>query len=213
MNRTIASNRRAVAFTLALSATGVFALLVGVVLLAPFLLNARAQENDVFLTNLFSGPVLIMLGEIMLMFGLAGVGVPHWNSLLLASVIAVVTVETMNLLGFAGLQFLVASLSLNAVLVILSLASIMTVQHCWHAMWFALLLAAVGASSASLIASVLGDRFYAAAEQSSSLPLYANALVPGMVFLVGMLVFVVGWFGAPRFTGVSRSLSHIQHAH
>src|SRR5919109_3988848 len=61
-----------------LLATGSFAMLVGAVFLLPFLLSVRAEQNDVFFSNLFIGPVFFAIGSTLLVGSLAGLGLKGW---------------------------------------------------------------------------------------------------------------------------------------
>src|SRR5262245_49929138 len=57
----IAPSRHAVAQF----ATGGSLLIAGALFAAPFLLNGRALENDVFLSNLFLAPLISLLGSLL----------------------------------------------------------------------------------------------------------------------------------------------------
>src|SRR5919109_2015152 len=67
-----------------LLATGSFAMLVGAVFLLPFLLSVRAEQNDVFFSNLFIGPVFFAIGSTLLVGSLAGLGLKGWITFALA---------------------------------------------------------------------------------------------------------------------------------
>jgi hypothetical protein len=55
-------------------ATGGFLLLAGALFATPFLLNTRAQENDVFFANLFLAPLISLLGTLLYLFALRRLG-------------------------------------------------------------------------------------------------------------------------------------------
>lgn len=59
------------AFTLLLAA-GVYVILSGIVFLSPLVLNSTAIQNDVYMTNLFLAPPIIVLGAICLLAGWIG---------------------------------------------------------------------------------------------------------------------------------------------
>lgn len=51
---------------------GVYIVLVGLVFLSPFALNSTAIQNDVYMTNLFLSPPIIILGVLCLLIGWIG---------------------------------------------------------------------------------------------------------------------------------------------
>lgn len=51
---------------------GVYIVLVGLIFLSPFALNSTAIQNDVYMTNLFLSPPIIILGAICLIIGWIG---------------------------------------------------------------------------------------------------------------------------------------------
>ena len=67
-----------------LIATGSFLVGAGDLFLAPFALNARAQQNDVFLGNLFVGLLACLLGGLLVAAGLTGLGLRRRAAVVLA---------------------------------------------------------------------------------------------------------------------------------
>ncbi|HEX8982815.1 MAG TPA: hypothetical protein VF792_08605 [Ktedonobacterales bacterium] len=69
MRRELPSGARA--FTLLLAA-GVYVILSGIVFLSPLVLNSTAKQNDVYMSNYFIAPLIIILGVICLLLGSIG---------------------------------------------------------------------------------------------------------------------------------------------
>src|SRR4051812_2533664 len=69
--------------TTALLAAGALMVFAGVIFVVPFLLSARAQENDVFFTNLFFAPVSYLIGSTLVICGSVALGLARRVALIL----------------------------------------------------------------------------------------------------------------------------------
>src|SRR5262249_31402834 len=150
--RTVADVSRA---TTAWLATGAYAMLAGAVFAAPFLLNARSQQNDVFFTNLFVAPALFSLGLIAFIASWHGLGLKGWSTVAVFAATQVLLAVLLFLLGGrSGLAPLpaLAAIQLADVPALVIVSSLIAGTRGHLDAWRrALLLAVAGAGAMTLI--------------------------------------------------------------
>jgi hypothetical protein len=189
-----------------LIATGSFLVGAGDLFLAPFALNARAQQNDVFLGNLFVGLLACLLGGILVAAGLTGLGLRRRAAIVLALGQPLGAGLALALLGQIGVSSM-AALSVLAVVQTLGLALLGTalaVQAGRVRAWGRLLaLPGLGALLLTVAYLLVGGRYYAYGETVSSLPPYLNLPVFGLTLAVTAVVGVAAMRWRAR--GASRS--------
>jgi hypothetical protein len=181
--------------TLAQLATGGFLLLAGALFSAPFLLNGRAQENDVFFTNLFLAPLISLLGSILYLIALRGFG------LSIAWLLALLVINVAALTGWLWLpQFTSQSISLVAVILaadailLFSVGALLAAARGLAGPWaLGLLLALLASAALAAIYYFFGGQYLAAGESSSSLPPYLNTITLAATAVLAVLTYLVGW--------------------
>lgn len=180
---------------LAQLATGGFLLLAGALFSAPFLLNGRAQENDVFFTNLFLAPLISLLGSILYLIALRGFG------LSIAWLLALLVINVAALTGWLWLpQFTSQSISLVAVILaadailLFSVGALLAAARGLAGPWaLGLLLALLASAALAAIYYFFGGQYLAAGESSSSLPPYLNTITLAATAVLAVLTYLVGW--------------------
>jgi len=186
---------------LAQLATGGFLLLAGALFAAPFLLNSRAQENDVFLTNLFLAPLIALLGGVLYLIALRGFG------LSIAWLVALLVINVAALTGWLwlpqftsqGISLVSMMLAADAVL-LFSVGALLAGARRLAGPWaLGLLLAIVAAAALAAIDYFFGGQYLAAGETSSSLPPYLNTIALIATVVLAVLTYLLGWlWGRPR---------------
>lgn len=177
-------------------ATGGALMLSGAVFLIPFLVSDRAGQNDVFMGNLFLGPPFWLAGSTLLIASLAGLGLRAWMTvglavanLLLVSLAALV-LSRGGLGGISGVAAVVVA-DVGALLVA---SALVAGTRGWWATWGrGMVLAAACAGIVTLAYVLLGGRYYAFGETSSSLPPYLEMPVVAIALGMGALAGALGW--------------------
>ena len=176
-------------------ATGGFLLLAGALFALPFLLNSRAQENDVFLTNLFLAPLISLLGSVLYLIALRGFG------LSIAWLVALLVIAVAALTGWLWLpQFTSQSIPLVAVILaadailLFSVGALLAAPQGLSGPWaLGLILALVAGAALAVIYYFLGGQYLAAGETSSSLPPYLNTIALVATAVLAVLTYLLGW--------------------
>jgi hypothetical protein len=180
---------------LAQLATGGFLLLAGALFAAPFLLSGRAQENDVFLTNLFLAPLIALLGSVLYLIALRGFG------LSIAWLVALLVINVAALTGWLWLpQFTSQSIPVVGVILaadailLFSVGALLAAARELAGPWaLGLLLAILAAAALAAIYYFFGGQYLAAGETSSSLPPYLNTIALVATAVLAVLTYLVGW--------------------
>jgi hypothetical protein len=180
---------------LAQLATGGFLLLAGALFSAPFLLNGRAQENDVFFTNLFLAPMISLLGSILYLIALRGFGLSA------AWLVALLVINVAALTGWLWLpQFtsqaipLVAMMLAADAVLLFSVGALLAGARGLVGPWaLGLLLALVVGAALAAIYYFFGGQYLAAGETSSSLPPYLNTIALVATAALALLTYLLGW--------------------
>lgn len=188
--------------TIALLATGGFLLLAGALFAAPFLLNAGATGNDVFLTNLFLAPLISLLGSLLYILGLRRLGL----SVALILILTVVNLATLTswlwlpqvtsngvALSIGVLASLPVILLVDAALLFLIGALVAGTHGQWDAWTKGMLLAIVAGATLVAIYSFFGGQYLSFGETSSSLPPYLNVTVLLATVTLAALAYLLGW--------------------
>lgn len=161
-------------------ASGGYLMIMGAVFLAPFLMDPRAQQNDVFLTNLFIGPLFLAAGSALFWGSMASLGV---------GMLALVVSWLANLLLVAAATWAASAIGADSipawaaltaldVLFLVAASSAVFWRPGHLSIWVeGLLVAAAMASAATLCYFALGGRYLAAGEVASNLPPYLNLTV------------------------------------
>jgi hypothetical protein len=180
---------------LAQLATGGFLLLAGALFAAPFLLNSRAQENDVFFTNLFLAPLIALLGGVLYLIALRGFGLSN------AWLVALLVINVAALTGWLWLpQFTSQGISLVSMMLaadailLFSVGALLAGARGLVGPWaLGLILALVFGAALAAIYYFFGGQYLAAGETSSSLPPYLNAIALVATAVLAVLTYLLGW--------------------
>lgn len=192
----------------ALLACGGFLLLAGALFATPFLLSSRAQENDVFLVNLFLAPLISLLGGLLSLIALRRLG------LSIVLMIALLTLDLAILTSWLwlpqvssnGVGLAIGVLGLLPVILLVDVALLLIVgalvagvHRQWNAWTQGMALALVTSSALAVVYSFFGGRYLAFGETSSSLPPYLNALTLIATAALAIMAYLFGWlWGRPR---------------
>jgi hypothetical protein len=184
--------------TVAQLASGGSLLLAGALFATPFLLNTRAQENDVFFTNLFLAPLISLLGSLLYLFALRRLGL---------SILPLLALLIINLAALTGwlwipistpqrFALIAALLAADAVLLVIVGALVAGMRRQWGAWALATLLALLASAALAVIYLFFGGQYLAFGETASSLPPYLN--ITALLAAVGLaiVVYMFGWFGS-----------------
>jgi hypothetical protein len=186
-----ATSRHAVA----LLATGGFLLLAGALFAAPFLLNTRTQENDVFLTNLFSAPLFSLLGTLLYLLALRRFGFSTALTILalVVSLIALTGWLWLPLFTTPSISLLALTLLADAALLFIVGALVAGTHRQWDAWTRGMALALVAGTALAVIYSYFGGQYLAIGETTSSLPPYLNEVTLIASVALAALVYWLGW--------------------
>jgi hypothetical protein len=183
-------------------AVGGFLLLAGALFATPFLLNSRAQENEVFLINLFLAPLISLLGSLLYILAMRRLGL----SVLLTIVLLALNLATLTswlwlpqvasngvVLAIGILGVLPVMLLVDAALLFLIGALVAWTQRQWDAWTRGMLLALVAGSALAVVYSFFGGHYLAVGEKTSSLPPYLNATALIAAVALAALAYLLGW--------------------
>jgi hypothetical protein len=190
-----ASAQTAPRHVVALLASGGFLLLAGALFATPFLLSSRAQENDVFLTNLFLAPLISLLGSPLYIFALRrmGLSIMFMLALLLVYLAVLTTWFWFPPLSAHGISAVGPILAADAALLFIAGALVAGTHRQWNAWTQGMALALVTSSALAVVYSFFGGRYLAFGETSSSLPPYLNAVTLITTAAFAVLAYVLGW--------------------
>jgi hypothetical protein len=193
MNTKPTSGQRAQVMASALFATAMFLMLSAVVFLTPFVVSPYAQQNDVYMGNLFLAPLIFLLGSILLLISLAALGLRTISASALA--IVALLVAGSCALSTAGLSFSVyAYLIMAAVVLFLLIGFAIAQAHGWLRLWSrGVLLALLGATALTLLYTFLGGHYTSFGNTSINWPPYLTAPILGATAGLAGAIFAVGW--------------------
>jgi len=182
--------------TLAQLASGGFLLLAGALFVTPFLLNTRAQENDVFFTNLFLGPLLSLVGSLLYLVALRRLG------LSILPLLALLLITVAALTGWLWLPVsmpqrfaLIAGLLLADAVLLFVVGALLAGSRGLLGPWAtALVLALVAGAALTAIYYLFGGQFLMLGETSSSLPPYLNGTALLATVGLALAVYAFGWY-------------------
>ncbi len=181
---------------LAQLATGGFLLLAGALFAAPFLLNPRAQENDVFLTNLFLAPLLSLLGNLLYLIALRrlGLSLPLLLALVALNLVAITSWLWLPPLTPQGIPLTAVMIAVDAVLLFV-IGALVAAAHGLRSVWAqGILLAIAAGASLAVIYGFFGGQYLAFGETTSSLPPYVNITALLAAAGIAIMVYLLGWF-------------------
>jgi hypothetical protein len=183
-------------------ATGGFLLLAGALFAAPFLLNAGASGNDVFITNSALAPLISLVGSVLYLLALRRLGLPI--ALMLALLIVNLAVLTSWLwlpqlpdpgvgLAIGVLALLPVILLVDAALLFLISALVAARHRQWTSWRWGVLLAVAACAALAVIYYFCGGQYLAFGETSSSLPPYLNAVVLLATVGIAVALYLLCW--------------------
>lgn len=174
-----------------LLAIGGYGAILGVVFMTPFLLNARAQENDVFMTNLYLSPLFFLSGSTLLILGLDRLGLRHSLTGALAIGNPIILLLATWLAGkfvLDGIRAIAVGILVDALLLAAMTILIVGALRRWNIGGYAAALAVSGAALVSLGYFLFGSRYYAFGEITSSLPPYLDGTMIGLGAATGLAI-------------------------
>jgi hypothetical protein len=181
-------------------ALGVYCMLLGIAFYVPFMLSPLAQQNDVFMTNLFLGLGALFLGSALLAIEASSMSsLKPWMSFLLG-----IGAAALAFLGIAGMLTTSAYGSVAPIMAaytaVLLALSMVAAARCGHLMAWAraLLVALVAAGLVALYYALLGGQYHDAFGVATYLPRYLDGWTSALAVLLGIAVFVVGRVWARR---------------
>lgn len=177
----------------AMLAIGGYVTGLGTVFMSPFLVSARAQQNDVFMTNLFFGPPIFLVGSTVLIIGFHELGLRRSlvSALAVGNPLVVWLISWLaSNTGFDGIRAIAASILADTCFLIMGSMLLAGMHHRWGTWGRAALLAASGIAVVTFGYILFGSRYYAFGETASSLPPYLDGKVIGLSMAVGLVILV-----------------------
>jgi hypothetical protein len=185
--------QRAQVMASALFATAMFLMLSAIVFLTPFMVSPYAQQNDVYMGNLFIAPLLFLLGSILSLISLAALGLRTLS----ASALAIVSLLVAGscALATAGLPFSVYTyLIMAAVLLLLLIGYAIARAHGWLGLWSrGVILALVGTAILTLLYMFFGGHYTSFGNTSINWPPYLTVPILGATAGLAGAICAVGW--------------------
>ena len=184
-----------------LLATGSALMMMGAVFLAPFLLDPRVQQNDVFLTNLFVGPPFFVAGSALFIASAARLGIAALPLAACWLINALLTSGVGWAAGAAGADVipLYAAATVLDVLLLIAVSAALYWRPQRLATWAeGLVIGAAMTSAATLGYFAIGGRYLAAGETVSSLPPYLNLATIVLGMLLAAAAAITAWAMARR---------------
>ncbi len=179
--------------SLALYATSAFIILSGLIFLSPFALSANAQQNDVYMGNLFIGVPVFLIGCVLFIASLTGLGLHTRLAVLLG--LGNLLVAAALTLGFADLPISLAPYLAGINVILLFVVSWAVARGSDRlAIWGrGLLLALIGSSIMALSYALFGGRYYSAGGSAVTWPPYLTLPILGLAAVVAAATFLIGW--------------------
>jgi hypothetical protein len=179
--------------TLALFAASGFVMLSGLVFLAPFDLGPYAQQNDVYMGNLFIGLPIFVLGSLLFAASLAGLGLSKGMAGLLALVGILPAVAF--LLGVSLLGIAICSYTAGAyAAVLLAVSWFAAHRHTRIAIWRrGLLLALLGIGALVVFYMLFGGHYSSIGDTPINWPPYLTIPILGITICLAVAIFLIGW--------------------
>jgi hypothetical protein len=180
-------------YTVAALAAGGFLMIAAVVFLFPFVLSARAHENDVFMTNAFISPLIYLIGSTLAISSLPGLGLSRLLTVVLAVANPFAPYLALVALSSSGPPWYGVIGPLSAVdgglLILLGLAA--AAVHERLRLWgIGLLFALAGSGAVALAYALFGSRYYAYGETVSSLPPYLDLPMLGITLALAVAILL-----------------------
>lgn len=179
-------------------AASLYVVLVSALFLLPFVVSERAQQNDVFLTNLFGGVAFFVVGSLWLSFSVLTLGAWRWIPFALIAATFTGVLLAMWARRYSGTDTLVPSVLLMAGALVLACTVLAALLRSWAAWWRAVALALLGLIVAGAVYYAIGGRYLAFGERTTSLPPYLTTTVVGVSVAIGLAVFVLATIGGER---------------
>jgi hypothetical protein len=191
---------RATRFPAGTFALGIYCMLLGVVFYVPFMLSPFAQQNDVFMTNLFLGLLLLVAGSAVIALATTRIaaGKP-WLNITLSVLSALVAFA--GIIGILSTNSYAAAAPVMAAYtaILLVLSAVVAARQQRLAAWAqALLLALVASAVVTLYYAVLGSQYHDVSGVATYLPRYLDGQTSGLALLLGIAVFFIARLWARR---------------
>jgi hypothetical protein len=193
MDTTPTEHRDTSSTSLALFAASGFIMFCALVLLSPFAVSPYAEQNDVYMGNLFIGLPIFIIGSLLFALSLAGLGLRPDLTALVALVSLFVGVALwLGVIGWSiSTHVYVAG---AAALVLLALSWAIARGHARMRTWRrGLALALLGSGIIALLYVFFGGHYSSAGGVAVGWPPYLTPPITGVSIGLAVAIFVLGW--------------------
>lgn len=175
-------------------ALGVYLMLLGVVFYFPFALSPLAQQNDVFMTNLYLGLGAFAGGSVLVAVDATRESAHKlWLTIVLGIAAGVVAFAGIVAIFYSYGYAVAAPIMAGYTALLLVLGLIASRRSGHLAGWSrALLVAFVGIILLTLYYALLGGQYYDAYGLATYLPRFVDGQTSGLALLLGVGVFFLG---------------------
>ena len=198
MSITPAVGQRPHALASALFALAMFTMLSAVVFLSPFALSPYAQQNDVYMGNLFIAPLIFLLGSFIFLVALALLGLHT----ILAGLLALISLLAAGsfALSASGLPYSIYTYAvLGDVILLLVVGYVVAEKGSLLALWSrGTLLALLGAGVLIVLYILFGGHYTSFGDTPIGWPPYLTASILGVTAGLAGVTFLIGWLCARR---------------
>jgi hypothetical protein len=179
--------------SIALFAASGFVMLSGLVFLAPFAMGPYAQQNDVYMGNLFMGLPIFVLGSLVFVASLAGLGLSKGMAGLLALVW--ILLALVFWLGFSWLGIAICSYIADGyAAVLLAVSWFAARRHARMALWWrGLLLALLGIGALVVVYTFFGGHYSSIGNTAINWPPYLTMPILGITIGMAVVIVLIGW--------------------
>ncbi|HEU5348324.1 MAG TPA: hypothetical protein VFU63_06900 [Ktedonobacterales bacterium] len=193
MDITPTTRRSTSSVSLALFAASGFLMFCALVLLSPFAVSPYAEQNDVYMGNLFIGLPVFIIGSLLFAISLAGLGLRPDLTVLVALVSLLVGVALwLGVIGWSISTHVYVAGAAALVLLVLSWA--IARGHARMKTWRrGLALALLGSGIIALLYVLFGGHYASAGGVVVSWPPYLMPSITGVSIALAVAIFVLGW--------------------
>ena len=177
----------------ALFMSGAFTMFSAIVFYSPFAISPYAQQNDVYMGNLFIAPVVFLLGSVAFLIGQTGLGLRA----ILAALLALVTLLAIGVFAFGNLALPIpfyAAIMMAGTLLLLIVGCLVTSIHGMLKLWSrGMVVAFLGTGALALLYILFGGHYTSLGDQPVNWPPYLTAPILGGAVAIAGAIFLIGW--------------------
>lgn len=177
----------------ALFMSGAFTMFSAIVLYSPFVISPYAQQNDVYMGNLFIAPIVFLLGSVAFLIGQTGLGLRA----ILAALLALVSLLAIGVFAFGNLAVPIPfypAIMVADTLLLLIVGFLVASIHGTLKLWSrGMVVAFLGAGALVLLYILFGGHYTSLGDHPVSWPPYLTAPILGVAAGIAGIIFLIGW--------------------